>query len=289
MLQAQAIFSELGWSGLSGNNQTANRETNVTITQSVLDAITNNGGTLNYSGILNDVWNPATTGFIDIPSVCNSLAASTALMICDPGRTGSTGAVMGVADTNAFSNQINNDNYSIMQWFAGLNSGGSATTSTYNLYEDQVTLAGEVYKDANFVSFTNGNKRVIAMVVIPIENFTASGTSNDYFYPNFIPTTLWSYGDVGHDYCLAVGYSASTCNTYHNYYDFHSIALDMTSHIDTSRLNGTDINQLPEGQSMCGKFSIQVASGLAFGHKFLCKIPMMVPQAVPLEMIKKVY
>ena len=247
MAQAQGIFSELGWSGLSGASGTS--ETNITITQSILDGITNNGGTLDYSGILNDVWNPATTGDMNIPSVCNSLA-NNALMICDPGRTGATGAVMGVADTNAFSTHVASDNFSIMQWFAGLNSGGSATTSTYNLYEDQVTLAGEVYKDANFVSFTNGNKRVIAMVVIPIENFTASGTSNDYFYPNFIPTTLWSYGDVGHDYCLGVGYNASACNTYDNYYDFHSIALDTTSHIDTSRLNGTDINQLPEGQSM---------------------------------------
>jgi hypothetical protein len=249
MAQAQGIFSELGWSGLSGASGSS--ESNITITQTIIDSITNNGGTLDYSGILNDMWNPATTGFMYIPSVCNSFsAANNALMICDPGRTGSTGAVMGVADTNAFSSHIKDDNFSIMQWFAGLNSGGSATTSTYNLYEDQVTLAGEVYKDANFVSFTNGNKRVIAMAVIPIENFTASGTSNDYFYPNFIPTTLWSYGDVGHDYCLGVGYSASACNTYDNYYFFHSIAFDTTSHIDTSRLNGTDINQLPEGQSM---------------------------------------
>ena len=38
-----------------------------------------------------------------------------------------------------------------------------------------------------------------------------------------------------------------------------------------------------------GKFSIQVASGLDFGHKFLSKIPMTVPQAVPLAMTKKVY
>jgi hypothetical protein len=249
MAQAQGIFSELGWSGLSGASGSS--ESNITITQTIINSITNNGGTLDYSGILNDMWNPATTGFMNIPSVCNSFsAANNALMICDPGRTGSTGAVMGVADTNAFSSHIKDDNFSIMQWFAGLNSGGSATTSTYNLYEDQVTLAGEVYKDANFVSFTDGNKRVIAMVVIPIENFTASGTSNDYFYPNFIPTTLWSYGDVGHDYCLGVGYSASACNTYDNYYFFHSIALDTTSHIDTSRLNGTNINQLPEGQSM---------------------------------------
>ena len=90
----------------------------------------------------------------------------------------------------------------------------SNTSSTYNLYEDQVTLAGRVFKDADFVSFTNGSKRVIAMAVIPIENFAASGSSNDYFYPNFIPTTLWSYGDVGHDYCLGVGNSSSECNTY---------------------------------------------------------------------------
>jgi hypothetical protein len=40
----------------------------------------------------------------------------------------------------------------------------------------KVTLAGEVYKDANFVSFTNGNKRVIGMAVIPLENFAASGS-----------------------------------------------------------------------------------------------------------------
>ena len=42
------------------------------------------------------------------------------------------------------------------------------------------------------------------MAVIPIENFAASGTTNDYFYPNFIPTNLWSYGDVGFDYCNGI-------------------------------------------------------------------------------------
>ncbi|MDA7600638.1 cadherin domain-containing protein [Gammaproteobacteria bacterium] len=136
----------------------------------------------------------------------------------------------------------------ILQYAQSL-SGSSSSSSTYNLYEDQVTLAGEVYKDANFVSFTNGNKRVIAMAVIPIENFAASGTSNDYFIPNFIPKTLWSYGDVGHDYCLGVGNNASACNTYDNYYDFSSIALDSSDMLDTSRFNGST-NELPEGQSM---------------------------------------
>ena len=124
----------------------------------------------------------------------------------------------------------------------------SNISSTYDLYEDQVTLAGEVYKDANFVSFTNGNKRVIAMAVIPIENFAASGTSNDYFIPNFIPKMLWSYGDVGHDYCLGIN-STADCNTYDNYYDYSSTALDKDVMLDTTRFAGV-ANEMPEGQSM---------------------------------------
>ena len=149
MSDSQGIFSALGWSGLSGTSDSwfNNSEANVTITQSTIDGITNNGGTLDYSDILNAVFNPATSGFMNIPSVCNSFGNND-LFICDPGRTGSAGAVMGIGDVNAFATHILNDNYSIMQWFAGLNSSGSATTSTYNLYEDQVTLAGEVYTDA---------------------------------------------------------------------------------------------------------------------------------------------
>jgi hypothetical protein len=149
------------------------------------------------------------------------------------------------------TNGISEENQQLLDALANLpnQTGGSSTTSTYNLYEDQVTLAGEVYKDANFVSFTDSNKRVIAMAVIPIENFAASGSSNDYFIPNFIPKTLWSYGDVGHDYCLGVGNNASACNTYDNYYDFSSIALDSSDMLDTSRFNGST-NELPEGQSM---------------------------------------
>ena len=146
---------------------------------------------------------------------------------------------------------ISEENQQLLDALANLpnQTGGSNTTSTYNLYEDQVTLAGEVYKDANFVSFTDSNKRVIAMAVIPIENFAASGSSNDYFIPNFVPKTLWSSGDVGHDYCLGVGNNASACNTYDNYYDFSSIALDSSDMLDTSRFNGST-NELPEGQSM---------------------------------------
>ena len=139
------------------------------------------------------------------------------------------------------------------------NQTASSTTSTYNLYEDQVTIAGEVYTDALFKTHTDSqatNKRVYGFLVIPIENFAASGTSNDYFIPNFIPKTLWSYGDVGHDYCLGMASnSASDCNTYENYYDFSSIALSEavnagTKRIDTSRFTGGSANDFPEGQSM---------------------------------------
>ncbi|MDA8607278.1 cadherin domain-containing protein [Gammaproteobacteria bacterium] len=150
------------------------------------------------------------------------------------------------------NNASNNQNQQLLNALADLpnQTSGSNTTSTYNLYEDQVTLAGEVYKDANFVSFTDSNKRVIAMAVIPIENFAASGTSNDYFIPNFIPKTLWSYGDVGHDYCLGAGYSVSSCNsTYGGYYGYSNLAFRDDAHVDTARFVGAQ-NQMPEGQSM---------------------------------------
>ena len=247
-VQVQAIFSELGWSGFALNTSRSSFNTTTTISSSMTSAITNAGGTLDYSGISGQAYQPAASGYFSIPSVCNALIDQI-LMVCDPGRTGASGTFGGVADTNPFGTSVSrSDNYDIMQWFANL-SNGTAATSTYNLYEDQVTLAGEVYKDANFVSFTNGNKRVIGMAVIPLENFAASGSSNDYFIPNFIPKTLWSYGDVGHDYCLGVGNNASACNTYDNYYDFSSIALDSSDMLDTSRFNGST-NELPEGQSM---------------------------------------
>jgi hypothetical protein len=247
-VQVQAIFSELGWSGFALNTSRSSFNTTTTISSSMTSAITNAGGTLDYSGISGQAYQPAASGYFSIPSVCNALIDQI-LMVCDPGRTGASGTFGGVADTNPFGTSVSrSDNYDIMQWFANL-SNGTAATSTYNLYEDQVTLAGEVYKDANFVSFTNGNKRVIGMAVIPLENFAASGSSNDYFIPNFVPKTLWSYGDVGHDYCLGVGNNASACNTYDNYYDFSSIALDSSDMLDTSRFNGST-NELPEGQSM---------------------------------------
>ena len=91
-----------------------------------------------------------------------------------------------------------NLDYKILEYAQTL-SGGD-TTYTYNLFEDQVTLAGKVYTDTMLANFYSGasdkTRRIYVYAVLPIENFEASGSANDYFYPNFIPTNLWSYGDV---------------------------------------------------------------------------------------------
>ena len=246
--EAQGIFSELGWSGLTGGNAATSA------TQTIVDLSSISGTSLDYTAIANKAITPATTGaFNSIPSVCNAMVGGTlGLFICDPGRTGSSGTVMGSADTNLFSQfWTSSDEFDIMEWFAGLGNGATPTTSTYNLYEDQVTLAGEVYKDAEFAAFTQNGKRVISMAIIPIENFAASGSNNDYFYPNFIPTNLWSYGDVGVDYCTGYGHTSSECNSeYERNYTFSTNALATNSDIDTNRwLNSNDRNELPEGLS----------------------------------------
>ena len=117
MTQAQSIFSELGWSGLSG---TSGAVGTTAINQTTLNAITNNSGTLDYTDLLNKTWQDASAGVINIPSNCDFLVSG-ALAICDPGRTGSAGAVLIQSDTNPFSNYIRSDNFAIMQWFAGVN------------------------------------------------------------------------------------------------------------------------------------------------------------------------
>jgi transcriptional/translational regulatory protein YebC/TACO1 len=163
------------------------------------------------------------------------------------------GDQISIGGTNDSWNSV--DNAAIATWLLNRASGAATvTTSTYKLYEDQVTLAGDVYKDVDFLNFTSNNKVVIAMAVIPIENRLAGVLSGHYFYPNFIPTTFWSYGDVGVSYCWAVGNTGTTCNTYENNYDFSSYALGTignlgANNIDTSRFHGSD-NEMPQGHSL---------------------------------------
>ncbi|MDC0199147.1 cadherin domain-containing protein, partial [Pseudomonadota bacterium] len=269
-LNAINIFAALGWSGYSSSH--------ISGATSYSD---NRHPITNPSTSYPNSWVPYSTmpthiswaaaGYLDIPSVCTGLTANNSLFICDPSATGLAGTFIGYADLNVINywnnsdgtaksvgasicpSQVNSepcDNTPMWDWFAEVAKagGGNATTSTYNLYEDQVTLAGEVYKDANFVSFTDSNKRVIAMAVIPLENFTASGTTNDYFYPNFIPTNVWSYGDVGLNYCAATGNSSSACAaSYSLNYNFATNALE--GEILSNRMT-TSTSYLPEGTSL---------------------------------------
>ena len=100
MTLAQGIFNALGWSGLSGASGSGS---GFTIGQSDIDAITNNGGTLDYSGLLNKQYSDMASGVMNIPSICNSLGGSSnGIFVCDPGRTGSLGVVIGQADVNPF-------------------------------------------------------------------------------------------------------------------------------------------------------------------------------------------
>jgi hypothetical protein len=140
------------------------------------------------------------------------------------------------------------NNYAIMQWIAGLAGNGSATSSTYNLYEDQVTIAGEIQTDANFAAI-NSSKKVYAFAVNPRENFAPTGTTNDYFYPNFINRSAWSYGDVGLDYCASQENNNSTsCQTYDNNYDFHYQSL-YSGYIMSDRFDNT-YQRVPDGMSL---------------------------------------
>ena len=136
-----------------------------------------------------------------------------------------------------------------MQILEYAQTNGAPVSSTYNLFEDQVTIAGRV--DEGFTS--NTVHHIYAFAVIPREHFSPSGTSNDYFYPNFIPTSVWSYGDVGVDYCLAVD-TQSNCNSdYANAYKWHTKAFKNGSGSDsvihTSRFGWSD-NNVPEGMSL---------------------------------------
>ena len=199
------------------------------------------------------------------------------------------GVVWDLVINNSITHAVTID---ILQYAQTLSSG-SDTSSTYNLFEDQVTLAGRVYTDAMLTNYYTATAMVLsgvfAFAVIPIENFAASGTTNDYFYPNFIPTNLWSYGDLGLHYCAGI-ISNDQCTSYEENYEWSSYALDHNQNIWTNRLNA-GANYVPEGQSLWWQVLNPMVGELAwvFGHRFPSKTLTMERPAAPPAMIKKVY
>ena len=94
------------------------------------------------------------------------------------------------------------------------------------------------------------SKLVYAFAVVPRENFSPSGTTNDYFYPNFINRSAWSYGDVGIDYCTAIGHSSSTCsNSPTEVYDWQYQLFASSSDLASDRFDDS-YQHTPEGMSL---------------------------------------
>ena len=189
-----------------------------------------------------------------LPTGCANLAGDGAVFVCDPGFSGNTflGFYFGMSDFNSTGDESQIDAADVYDYMEVVvdTASGSATTSTYNLFEDQVTLAGKVYTDAMLESIYNGvdkTRRVFAYAVIPIENFAPSGYVNDYFYPNFIPTNLWSYGDVGTDYCAAAEMTGCL-TTIDQMYVWQTRAL--SGGMRTSRFTPYGDNWSPEGHSL---------------------------------------
>ncbi|MEL0026034.1 MAG: cadherin domain-containing protein, partial [Schleiferiaceae bacterium] len=258
--QAMSLISALGWQNYTtytqlGKDMTGVADSDATITSSILNAITNNGGTLDYSSLINKTHYFWDNGLMDnIPSVCNSLVdgnlgsihtTGSAAFICDPGRTGSSGAVLGVADRDAYRAS---ENSFMTDWFAGLDSP-NPTTSTYNLFEDQVVLAGQIFTDTMFTNYTNNAKTVTSWAVVPVENYLPSGSMNDYFFPNFIPGNFWSYGTVGVDYCAAMNIGTTCPNSYNeDYYIYSQNVMEKDTY--SYRFSTNESPRVPYGQSL---------------------------------------
>ena len=148
------------------------------------------------------------------------------------------------------SNVGTQENQQLLNALADLpNQTATTTSSTYNIYEDQVTIAGIITTDSNFTSVTT-SKQVYGFAVVPVEEFsTNGGAGNDYFYPNFINTSAWSYGDVGLDYCAAIGNSCPGTAQYAESYDWHNRLFDASSDLNSDRFDDT-YQHMPEGMSL---------------------------------------
>ncbi|MDG1016494.1 MAG: cadherin domain-containing protein [Woeseiaceae bacterium] len=160
------------------------------------------------------------------------------------------GDINGVGGSNPYWDDT--DNIAIANWLLDQAHTTSYIGAQYHSYLDQVVLTGDVYTDAMYNSFTNNNKRIIALNVMPIENHLGVGTSADFFYPSFFSSGFYSsssmdFKTLAPDYCAAVGNNSSACNTYANHYDWAEQALDPSQNIDTARFGAT--SEMPEGTS----------------------------------------
>ena len=102
---------------------------------------------------------------------------------------------------------------------------------------------------------SNGAKKVMAGVMIPVRNFTG-GT--EYFYPNFIPSNAWSdsFGDVGLTYDSQLGDNPGATDADWLWVKNAQGSASSTAYMGIqscrfdSNCTGAYSNEVPEGQSL---------------------------------------
>jgi hypothetical protein len=120
-----------------------------------------------------------------------------------------------------------------------------STSSTYDVYAAQVMMGGEIFTDLDFYNFTGGAspaKRLVAFAVYPREN-----VAGQWWYPNFIPSSMFTYSNVAPNYCTALNSSAACDADYNLTYDWMDRALRGTI---WEKYFGLTTSYVPEGSSL---------------------------------------
>ncbi|MDA8543593.1 cadherin domain-containing protein [Gammaproteobacteria bacterium] len=120
-----------------------------------------------------------------------------------------------------------------------------STSSTYDVYAAQVMMGGEIFTDIDFYNFTGGaspSKRLVAFAVYPREN-----VAGQWWHPNFIPSSMFSYSNVAPNYCTALNSSAACDADYNLTYDWMDRALRGTI---WEKYFGLTTSYVPEGSSL---------------------------------------
>jgi hypothetical protein len=121
----------------------------------------------------------------------------------------------------------------------------SLVSSTYDIYAHQVMMGGEIFTDIDFYNFTGGaspSKRLVAFAAYPREN-----VAGQWWYPNFIPSSMFAYSNVAPNYCTALNSSAACDADYNLTYDWMDRALRGTI---WEKYFGTTNSYVPEGSSL---------------------------------------
>ena len=175
-------------------------------------------------------------------------------------ESGTTADIFHYSDVQVSHNGLND---TLMDWFLDAMINKHGANQIFQSFQDQFIFVGEPFTEstgtntwANFVvSLSDGSKKVMAGVMIPVRNFTG-GT--EYFYPNFIPSNAWSdsFGDVGLTYDSQLGDNPGATDADWQWVKnaqgsaSNSAYMGIQSCRFDSNCTGAYSNEVPEGQSL---------------------------------------